>query len=510
MLIIIRALLENCFLPRMALNDFLWSSHSFVPYDVGFRHICTISLRSGQTILPRVRLPHMLFVDDALPQCMLEIFVWGPALWYTPCTFMNGFLYKIEILRIFQCTVNLIHRSSLSIQELSFTALDVAAKMRFNLPTFLLFTSALVSSTPVPHDPHISRFSKTFSEVTIFTPPSNYTDPQTLYARTVELADGVLLATWENYSPEPPLVYFPIYKSIDGGETWTHISNVTDQHNGWGLRYQPYLYLLPEPIANYEAGTIFLSGNSIPTNLSQTQIDLYASTDGGVTWEFVSSIASGGEAEPTNGLTPIWEPFLMLYEGSLVVYYSDQRDPAHGQKLVHQTSTDLVHWADPVDDVAYANYTARPGMTTVTQLPNGKYIMTYEYGGGPTASSSYQFPAYYRIADNPLEFNAAEGYPIIADGVQPTSSPYVTWTPVGGVNGTILVSTGSYSQIFVNKQLGAVDAWVEVATPESISYSRSLRVLKTDPELLLIAGGGVLPPATSNSVTVSVMSLSGI
>jgi hypothetical protein len=47
-----------------------------------------------------------------------------------------------------------------------------------------------------------------------------------------------------------------------------------------------------------------------------------------------------------------------------------------------------------VDDVAYATYTDRPGMTTVTRLPNGKYMMTYEFGGGPLASGStdYEFP----------------------------------------------------------------------------------------------------------------------
>ena len=36
----------------------------------------------------------------------------------------------------------------------------------------------------------------------IFAPPSDYLDPQVLYARTVELANGDILATWENYSPE--------------------------------------------------------------------------------------------------------------------------------------------------------------------------------------------------------------------------------------------------------------------------------------------------------------------
>jgi hypothetical protein len=171
--------------------------------------------------------------------------------------------------------------------------------------------------------PRLPPFS-TFSNVTIFVPPANYTDPQTLYARTVELEAGVLLATWENYSPEPPLVYFPIFQSTNGGETWKEISKVMDQVNNWGLRYQPMLYELPAPVGRYAAGTVLLAGNSIPTDLNYTQIDVYASEDKGYTWHFVSRVASGGAAIPDNGIPAIWEPFLMYYEGKIVVYYSDQ------------------------------------------------------------------------------------------------------------------------------------------------------------------------------------------
>lgn len=145
-------------------------------------------------------------------------------------------------------------------------------------------------------------------------------------------------------------------------------------------------------------------------------------------------------------------------------------------------------------------------MTTVSELPNGKYMMTYEFGGGP-GFTDYSFPAYYRINDNPLHFNSSEGLPIIADGVQPTSSPYNVWSPVGGPNGTIIVSTGSYSQVFINQALGDVNSWKMVSTPESISYSRHLRVLKSEPDRLLIMGGGILPPATNNTVTVSVLDI---
>ncbi|KAJ9148485.1 Glycoside hydrolase family 93 protein [Pleurostoma richardsiae] len=353
-----------------------------------------------------------------------------------------------------------------------------------------------------PHKP----YATTFSNNVIFTPPSNYTDPRVLYARSVELQDGTLLATWENYSPEPPPVYFPIFKSKDYGVSWKMISKVTDQGYGWGLRYQPFLYELPVPFGGFAAGTVLLAGSSIPTDLSKTQIDLYASTDRGYSWTFVSHVAAGGRAVPDNGETPVWEPFLMMYKDQIVMYYSDQRDPNHGQKLVHQTSKDLKSWDAVVDDVAYANYTARPGMTTVTKLPNGKYIMTYEYGGGP-GFSSYSFPVYYRISDDPLKFNSAPGHALVAEGTTPFSSPYITWSSAGGRDGTIVVSDGTHQQIFVNRALGADDKWEWYSVPQLVAYTRHLRVFKDDPSKLLIMGAGHLPPSTTNNVSLSVVDL---
>lgn len=348
-----------------------------------------------------------------------------------------------------------------------------------------------------------------FNNKVIFTPPTNYTDPRVLYARTVELSDGTLLATWENYSPEPPSVYFPIYQSKDSGVSWRQISKITDQVNNWGLRYQPFLYELPRPFGGFPAGTVLAAGNSIPTDLSLTKIDVYASVDGGLTWKFVSSVASGGRAVPNNGEMPVWEPFIMLYENEIIVYYSDQRDPAHGQKLVHQASRDLKNWDAPVDDVSYATYTARPGMTTVVQLPNGKYIMTYEYGGGP-GFSGYSFPVYYRIADDPRQFNRSVGQPIQVGSLKPQGSPYVTWSSVGGKDGSILVSSGTNQQVFVNRALGDVSKWEAYNVAQPVAYTRHLRVLKGDPAALLIAGAGHLPPSTTNNVSLSVVDLKAL
>lgn len=123
------------------------------------------------------------------------------------------------------------------------------------------------------------------------------------------------------------------------------------------------------------------------------------------------------------------EPFLYMYEGQLICYYSDQRDPLNGQKLVHQTTTDLKNWGPIVNDVAYNNSDWRPGMTTVSQIANGSYFMTYEFYGATEGA----FSVYYRIADSPLLFNEAQGQVIRAtDGTIPVGSPTNVWTPSGG------------------------------------------------------------------------------
>lgn len=302
----------------------------------------------------------------------------------------------------------------------------------------------------------------------------------------------------ENYSPEPPAVWFPIYRSLDKGQTWTAFSNVTDQVNGWGLRYQPFLYLLPQAIGDLPAGTLLCAGNSIPTDLSQTKLDLYASTDAGATWRFVSSFASGGVASPTNGETPVWEPFLMVYDDQLVAYYSTQADTVYGQKLAHKVSSDAVSWGDEVNDVALPTYADRPGMTTVAGLPDGSWILTYEYCGGKGCA------VYYRISDSPLTFDSAADHALVAGSTTPTSSPYVVWSPSGGSNGTLVVSANSHTQVFVNTALGDPGAWVEYATPQSGAYSRHLRVMD-NPDNLLIMSAGYL--SSDNWVTLSVMKL---
>lgn len=149
-------------------------------------------------------------------------------------------------------------------------------------------------------------------------------------------------------------------------------------------------------------------------------------------------------------------------------------------------------------------------MITIIQLPNKKYMMTYEYGGGPTLNNTptYLFPVYYRIFSSPLTFLSAPGHPLVtSNGIQPIGSPYIVWSPVGGANGTIIVSCGGRSEVFVNRALGAENAWKTVKAPEGASYTRHLRVLESNKNHLLIVGGGKLPPSTNNKASVSVVDI---
>jgi hypothetical protein len=328
---------------------------------------------------------------------------------------------------------------------------------------------------------------------TLYTPPASAPAPGALYARAVLLKSGAMLATFEQYTAGKPV--FPIYRSTDHGITWRKYSRIADTQNGWGLRYQPFLYQLPTALGNLPAGTILAAGNSIPSDLSKTRLDLYESPDQGMTWKFVSLIASGGRAIPNNGETPVWEPFLLENAGMLIVFYSDQRDPGHGQILDHETTADGIHWSTPVDDVVAPNADARPGMPTVAHLGNGQWAMTYEYGGAPEGD----FAAYIKLAASPLLFGAATGHVIMDQhGIVGHSSPWVIWAPIGKT-GELVVSTGDNPLLFVNTHDGAADAWTTIASNVPQGYSRSFVVMPDGHHLFGISGGAI--GATHNTVT---------
>lgn len=230
------------------------------------------------------------------------------------------------------------------------------------------------------------------AEGIIFAPRANEIGNPTgcMYPRVIELkhSKGELLATFENYSKKEP-VFAPIYKSADGGYSWKLFSKIEDTSNGYGMRYQPTLYELDKKCGDLDVGTLLFAGNSIPKDMSSTEIVFYISRDHGKTWEFRSSVAKGGAPIEQNfdKLGPIWEPHIFINsKNEIAVMFSDER--LHGEKdynqvLVMVTSSDAGKtWSKEKLVVALKDKKMRPGMPIVCKTKKG-YFLCYEIVGSP-------------------------------------------------------------------------------------------------------------------------------
>ena len=97
-----------------------------------------------------------------------------------------------------------------------------------------------------------------------------------LYPRVIELhhageLNGMLLATFDHSTiQEPPVV--PVMCSKDHGVTWEKYSQIEDTQNGYGIRFQPHIYELPQDCGDLPAGTIVMSGNSVPLSFATTEL----------------------------------------------------------------------------------------------------------------------------------------------------------------------------------------------------------------------------------------------
>ncbi|KAF4459719.1 bnr asp-box repeat domain [Fusarium albosuccineum] len=339
----------------------------------------------------------------------------------------------------------------------------------------------------------ISAAADDFTNNIVFKPSDDYTSWKTIYGRSVQLQDGSLLVTWEDYSPEPPLAHFPIWKSVDNGVTWFEFVNVTDQ------------------LGDYKAGTLILSGMSLPADLSEAWLDMYTSTDGGESWEFASHVVYAPGPETTkNGDKAVWEPFLLMHNGELVCYYSDQRDESHAQKLSHIVTKDLKSWSDPVDDVAHSEYKHRPGMTTVAHIESvDKYIMTFELCDGPDGGC----PSYFKVSSSPYDFGSAEEHKILSNDTDtnPGSSPFVIWTPHperDDGSGLVIMNGSGREEVFINEDTAEPDGWKMVDVKQWTSHSRCLEIINVEGEKkLMITGAGHMSKDTDNLVAVGVVGI---
>ncbi|MEU6173646.1 ricin-type beta-trefoil lectin domain protein [Streptantibioticus parmotrematis] len=311
------------------------------------------------------------------------------------------------------------------------------------------------------------------------------------YPRVIRLAhsgsaNGQLLATFSHSGVGSSKASFPIYRSTDGGATWSSspIGTVTDTVHGWDLD-GPTLYELPQAEGSLPAGTLLAAGTAWNRNdYTQQAVEVFYSTDHGVTWNYRSSCTSESGMANTQG-HGIWEPeFTVAGDGSLVCYFSDERPSTnrYPQVLAHVTSTDGgATWSSEVYDVAVQDGVQRPGMASVVKLPNGQYAMAYEdckAGYDPDTACS----VYVKTSPDGLNWSPVSGLGTLAqtsDGRHLLHTPQLAWSPAGGANGTLLLSgqrvvSGNDGSITVQKESGSVlfantslgsGSWTETTAP---------------------------------------------
>ncbi|MFF9808344.1 RICIN domain-containing protein [Streptomyces coeruleorubidus] len=374
-----------------------------------------------------------------------------------------------------------------------------------------------------------------------------------VYPKTAQLPGGRLVASFEKStvvakSGSADGQTLPVYKSDDDGSSWQPLSEVKApaylSKDPKYARYtsnwtNPYLYVLPQSVGGLKSGTLLLASvvsgddqyykqhkaadpNWTPSNdgdRSDLAIALYASTDQGSSWKVLNVVATGGWQGGAAGATgqniaaankyrqvdPLWEPYLMVYEGKLVCYYSDEndytgfdpvtgvpkKDPAndtatdsHGQILVHRTwDGRSTNWSDPVVDVSGSVQDVgggkteigggRPGMTNVVPTADGRWMLTFEYWGGGANTR-------YVIADNPLKFfrgsqtgMSVGSLPVVA-GSRPLTgggSPVLIRLP----DGRLVYNAANSGNVWVNESGRSDGVWTEYQTTSRAGYSRNLQ-----------------------------------
>ncbi|MGW1752047.1 RICIN domain-containing protein [Streptomyces sp. NPDC002092] len=389
-----------------------------------------------------------------------------------------------------------------------------------------------------------------------------------IYPKSAQLPSGRLVAAFEKSTVVPTTgsadgQTLPVYKSDDHGTTWQPLSQVkAPAYLSKDPRYakytsnwtNPYLYVLPQRVGKLKAGTLLLASvvsgddqyykehkaadpNWTPSNdgdRSDLSIALYSSTDEGVTWKVANVIAAGGwqggsagaigqnvaSANTYKQVDPLWEPYLMVYRGKLVCYYSDENDytgfdpatgvpaldPAngtatdsHGQILVHRTwDGSSEKWSAPVVDVAGPTQDmgsgkseiggGRPGMTNVVRTTDGKWLLTFEYWGGGT-------DVRYKIADDPLKFfrGSATGMgvdllPVVA-GSRPLAtggSPVVIALP----DGRLVYNAAGSGDVWVNETGRSDGVWKEYQTTSPAAYSRNLQYVEGTGRIAILDNQG--------------------
>jgi len=389
-----------------------------------------------------------------------------------------------------------------------------------------------------------------------------------IYPKAAQLPSGRLVASFElstvPASGSAAGQTLPVYKSDDDGTSWQQLSQVkAPAYLSSDPRYakytsawtNPYLYVLPQSVGNLRAGTLLLAAvvsgddqyylehkaadpNWVPSNdgdRADMAIALYASTSQGTDWKFLNIITTGGwqggsagaigsnvsTANTYREVDPVWEPYLLAYNGKLIAYYSDENDyvgyntatgaptidpdnataaDSHGQILAHRTWTGTnAPWSGAVVDVSGTTLSldagkteiggGRPGMTNVAPTSDGKWLLTFEFwGGGDNVR--------YKVARDPLHFYSVGGPDGMGISTLPVTAGSRTLSRGGSpvlvrlAGGRLAFNAANSGDIWVNASGSTTGSWTEYQTTVPAGYSRNLTYDARTGQVVIVGNQG--------------------
>jgi len=210
------------------------------------------------------------------------------------------------------------------------------------------------------------------------------------WGRMVQLTNGNWLAV-STIFPVGTNSYLALYRSTDTCRTWSFLSQVKEAgrtlDNG-------ELVVMPD-------GTVRLTMRSLISGASY-RLPVYTSGNGGQSWAYLSNIDTS-EGLGSRGL---WEPdFWVLDDGRLVVTYSNEKHNGYSQVISERVSQDGgASWSAETWAVAQpGGGSLRPGMSQMTRMTDGRYLLAFELVGVGNAD------VYCKISDDGLTWPAGFG-----------------------------------------------------------------------------------------------------
>ena len=286
----------------------------------------------------------------------------------------------------------------------------------------------------------------------------------TLYPRAIRLAYGPAATNGQVVVSTNGL----IFRSLDNGANFTAVGQVPTAP-GSTERCCATLYELPKSVGTLAAGTLLSSASYFLGSVSA--IEVYTSIDAGTTWSYSSTPVTRGGTN--HGL---WEPeFEVAADGALVIFWSDETDSCCSQKLAQARSYNGTTWQDETNTVASTVQSGRPGMVTVSKLPNDHFFMSYELCG-PLACTVFS-----RTSTDGWNFGTPSdmGTKVVSTtGQYFQHAPLNVWTTSSSsTNGKLLLigqvlyeSNGAVSSyngqlVFVNSAADGSGPWSTIAAP---------------------------------------------